>query len=114
MWPVRKWRKIFLILPNFEKRHALQNQIRIVVVNDKAAEEQTENLCSSYGKLFSTKTEISRQNVLQYLQDKNLSKLNDDQSTLCNISWSKVKHEVKHELNKIENYKSLGNNDLSK
>ena len=86
MRPVRKWRKIFLILPKFEKRHALQNQIRIVVVNDKAAEEQTENLCSSYEKLFSTKTEISRQNVLQYLQDKNLSKLNDDQSTLCNIS----------------------------
>ena len=48
----------------------------------KVAKEQTDinkDLYSFYEKLFSKNSDISRQKVLQYLQDKNLPKLNGDQ-----------------------------------
>ena len=52
------------------------------VVNDEVVKEKTEinkDLNSFHEKLFSKNNDISRQKVLQYLQDKNLPKLNDDQ-----------------------------------
>ena len=79
------------------------------------AKEETDinkNLYSFYQKLFSQNNDISRQKVLQYLQDKNLPKLNDDQCAL----WKKgiTEEEVKHELNKMEINKSPGNDGLTK
>ena len=65
-----------------EKRHAIQDQMKSSVVNDEVVKEQTEinkDLNSFHEKLFSKNNDISRQKVLQYLQDKNLPKLNDDQ-----------------------------------
>ena len=65
-----------------EKRHAIQDQMKSSVVNDEVAKEQTDinkDLYSFYEKLFSKNSDISRQKVLQYLQDKNLLKLNGDQ-----------------------------------
>ena len=65
-----------------EKRHAIQDQMKSSVVNDEVVKEQTEinkDLNSFHEKLFSKNNDISRQKVLQYLQDKDLPKLNDDQ-----------------------------------
>ena len=42
---------------------------------------------------------ISRKKVLQYLKDRNLPKLNDDQCALCEKDITE--EEVKHELNKM-------------
>ena len=58
------------------------------------------------------KWKISRQNVLQYLQDKSLPKLNDDQCVLCEKGIPE--EEIKHELNKMETNKSPGNDGLTK
>ena len=65
-----------------EKRHAIQDQMKSSVVNDEVVKEQTEinkDLNSFHEKLFSKNNDISRQKVLQYLQEKNLPKLNNDQ-----------------------------------
>ena len=98
-----------------EKRHAIQNRIKTLVVNDEVVKEQTEinkNLYSFYQKLFSKNDNISIQKVLQYLQDKNLSKLNDDQYALCEKDGTE--EEIKHEFNKMEISKSPGNDGLTK
>ena len=70
----------------------------------KGQAEVNENLYSLYQKLFSKNDDISRLNVLQYLQDKNLPKLNEDQLTLREKDITEKY--VKHELNKMENNKS--------
>ena len=104
--------KFFL---NLEKRHAIQNQVKSLVVNDEVVKEQTDinkNLYAFYQKLFSKNNDISRQKVLQFLQDKNLPKLNDDQCALCEKDITE--EEVKHELNKMEINKSPGNDGLTK
>ena len=65
-----------------EKRHAIQNQIRALVVNDEVVKERTdsnESLYSFYQKLFSKNNDISGQKIVQYLQNKNLRKLNDNE-----------------------------------
>ena len=49
---------------------------------------------------------------MQFLQDKNLPKLNDDQCALCEKDITE--EEVKHELNKMEINKSPGNDGLTK
>ena len=49
---------------------------------------------------------------MQYLQDKSLPKLNDDQCALCEKDITE--EEVKHELNKMEINQSLGNDGLTK
>ena len=49
---------------------------------------------------------------MQYLQDKNLPNLNDDQCALCEKDVTK--EEVKHGLNKMEINKSPGNDGLTK
>ena len=49
---------------------------------------------------------------MQYLQDKNLPKLNDDQCDLC--EKGETDEEVKNELNKMEINKSPGNDGLKK
>ena len=51
-----------------------------------------------YKSFLPKNNDISRQKVLQYLQDKNFPKLNDDQCALCGKD---ITEEVKHELNKI-------------
>ena len=64
-----------------EKRHAIQNQIRALAVNDEVVKERTdsnESLYSFYQKLFSKNNDISGQKIVQYLQNKNLRKLNDN------------------------------------
>ena len=48
---------------------------------------------------------------MQYLQDKNFPKLNDDQCALCGKDITE--EEVKHELNKMEINKSPGNDGLT-
>ena len=66
--------------------HAIQNQIKTLVVNDEVVKEQAEinkTLYSSCQNLFSRNTNISRQKVLQYLQDKSIQKLNNNQCALC-------------------------------
>ena len=71
------------------------------------------NLYSLYQKLFSKNDDMSRQKVFQqYLQDKNLLKLNDDQCALCGKDLTK--EEVKHELSKMKINKSHGNDGLTK
>ena len=65
-----------------EKRHAIQNQIRALAVNDEVVKERTdsnESLYSFYQKLFSKNNDISGQKIVQYLQNKNLRKLNDNE-----------------------------------
>ena len=84
------------------KRHSIQNQIKILVVNDGVVKEQIDinnNLYSFYQKLFSKNNGISRKKVLQYLKDRSLPKLNDDQCALCEKDLRE--EEVKHELNKM-------------
>ena len=49
---------------------------------------------------------------MQFLQDKNLPKLNDDQCALCEKDVTKEK--VEQELNKMEINKSTRNDDLTK
>ena len=49
---------------------------------------------------------------MQYLQDKSLPKLNDDQCALCEKDITEEK--IKHELNKIEINKSPRNDGLTK
>ena len=49
---------------------------------------------------------------MQYLQDKILPKLNEDQCTFCENDLKEA--EVKNEFNKIENNKTLGNDGLTK
>ena len=108
----RRKSKFFLHL---EKKHAIQNQVKSLIVNDEVVKEQTDinkNLYAFYQKLFSKNNDISRQKVLQFLQDKNLPKLNDDQCALCEKDITE--EEVKHELNKMEINKSPGNDDLTK
>ena len=83
------------------KRHSIQNQIKILVVNDGVVKEQIDinnNLYSFYQKLFSKNNRISRKKVFQYLKDRSLPKLNDDQCALCEKD---IREEVKHELNKM-------------
>lgn len=66
---------------------------------------------SFYQKLFFKNNGISRQNVLQYLQDKNALKLNDDQ---CAVFEKDItEKEVKHELNEMETNKFPGNDSLT-
>ena len=62
--------------------------------------------------LFSKNNDISRQKVLQFLQDKNLPKLNDDQYALSENDITE--EEIKHVLNKMEINKFPGNDGLSK
>ena len=83
------------------KRHSIQNQIKILVVNDGVVKEQIDinnNLYSFNQKLFSKNNGISRKKVFQYLKDRSLPKLNDDQCALCEKD---IREEVKHELNKM-------------
>ena len=83
------------------KRHSIQNQIKILVVNDGVVKEQIDinnNLYSFYQKLFSKNNGISTKKVFQYLKDRSLPKLNDDQCALCEKD---IREEVKHELNKM-------------
>ena len=61
---------------------------------------------------FSKKNDISRRKVLQYLQNKNLPKLNGDLCALCEKDITE--EEIKHELNKMEINKSRGNDGLTK
>ena len=49
---------------------------------------------------------------MQFLQDENLPKINDDQCALC--EKDKTEEEVKYELNKMEINKSSGNDGLKK
>ena len=49
---------------------------------------------------------------MQYLQDKSLPKLNDDQCALCEKDVTE--EEVEHGLNKMETSKSPGNDGLTK
>ena len=75
-----------------EKKHAFQNQIKTLIVNDEVVKEQSQinkNLYYFYQKLFSKNNDISRQKVLQYLQDKNLLKLNDNQCALCKKRYNR-------------------------
>ena len=84
-----------------EKIHAIQNQIKTLVVNDEVVKEKAEinkNLYFFYQKLFSKNNGISRKKVFQYLKDRSLPKLNDDQCALCEKD---IREEVKHELNKM-------------
>ena len=84
------------------KRHSIQNQIKFLVVNDGVVKEQIDinkNLYSFHQKLFSKNNGISRKKVLQYLKDRNLPKLNDDQCALCEKDITE--EGVKHELNKM-------------
>ena len=108
---VKKREKSTKFFLTFEKRHTIQNQIK-TLVNDEVVKEQTEinkYLYSFYQKLFSKNNDISRQKVLQYLQDKNLPKLNYDQCVLCekDVTEGEAKH-------KIEINKSPGNDGLTK
>ena len=83
------------------KRHSIQNQIKILVVNDGVVKEQIDinnNLYSFYQKLFSKNNGISTKKVFQYLKDRSLPKLNDDQCALCEKD---IREEIKHELNKM-------------
>ena len=69
-----------------EIKHAIQNQIKTLVVNDEVVKEQTEinkTLYSFDQNLFSRNSNISRQKILQYLQDKSVPKLNNNQCALC-------------------------------
>ena len=98
-----------------EKGHAIRNQIKTLVGNDEVIKDQTEinkNLYSFYQKRFSKNNDISRQKVLQYLQDKNLPKLNDNQCALCGKDVTE--EEVKLELNAMEMNKSPGNDGVTK
>ena len=91
--------KFFL---NLEKRHTIQNEVKSLVVNDKVVKEQTDinkNLFFFNKSFLPKNNDISRQKVLQYLQDKSFPKLNDDQCALCGKDITE--EEVKHELNKI-------------
>ena len=100
---------------NLEKRRAFQNQVKNLVVSDEVLKEQSDinkNLYSFYQKLFSENSSISRQKILQFLQDKNPPKLNDDQCALCEEDITE--EEVKHELNKMKINKSPGNDGLTK
>ena len=57
----------------------------LVAKVDEGVKKQTEinkNLYYFYQKLFPKNSDISRQKVLQYLQDKNIPKLNDNQCVL--------------------------------
>ena len=88
---------------------------KLLVVNDEVVKEQTEinnNLYSFYQKLFSRNNDISRQKVLQYLQDRNLPKLNEVQCPLCEKYVTE--EEVKNKWNKMEINKSPGNGGLTK
>ena len=76
------------------KRHSIQNQIKILVVNDGVVKEQID-----IKSFFPKNNGISRKKVLQYLKDRNLPKLNDDQCALCEKDITE--EEVKHELNKM-------------
>ena len=76
------------------KRHSIQNQIKILVVNDGVVKEQID-----IKSFFPKNNSISRKKVLQYLKDRNLPKLNDDQCALCEKDITE--EEVKHELNKM-------------
>ena len=78
---------------------------KLKVLYDEVVKEQTDinkNLYSVY------------QMLLQYLQDKNLPKLSDDQYPLCKKDITE--EEVKHELNKMKIFwnKSPGNDGLTK
>ena len=66
---------------NLEKRPAIQNQIKALVINNEILKEQS---------FFFKNNDISRQKVLQYLRDKNVLKLNDDQCALCEIGGGKT------------------------
>ena len=128
------------------KRHAIQNQIKTLVVNDEVVKEQTEinkthiplinplnvnpekwsntlkqivgNLATICLSVFDHFMNLALKGlkavtkVLQYLQDKNLPKLNDGQCPLFEKDITEEK--VKHELNKLEINKSPGNDGLTK
>ena len=53
------------------------------MISCKKANWYQSKLNSFYQKLFSKYNDISRQKVLQYPQNSNLPKLNDDQCTSC-------------------------------
>ena len=83
---------------------------KLIKICKKKQTEINKNLFSFYQKLFFKNNGISRQNVLQYLQDKNALKLNDDQ---CAVFEKDItEKEVKHELNKMETNKFPGNDSL--
>ena len=110
-----KGKKSTTFFLNLEKRHAIPNQVKSLVVNDEVVKEQTDinkNLYSFYQKIFFKNSDISRQKVLQYLQDKNLPKLTDNQCVLCEKDITE--EEPKHELNKMEINKYPENDGLAK
>ena len=107
---VRKRRKSTKFFLNLEKILAIQNQIKSLAVNDEIVKEQTDinkNLYSFYQKLFSKNNDVSRQKVLQYLQEKTHPKLNDDRYGFCEKDITE-EEEAKHGLNKMEINKSPG------
>ena len=67
---------------------------------------------SFYQKLFPKYNGISGQKVLQYVQDKNLPKWNNNQCALCEKDI--IEEEVKHELIKMKINRSSGNDGLTK
>ena len=98
-----------------ERIHTTQNQIKTLVVKDEVAKEQIEinkNLNYFFQKLFAKNNHISRHKVLQYLQEKTLPKLNENQCPLCEKGITE--EEVKHELNKMEINKSPENDGLTR
>ena len=87
------------------------NQVLYDVIVNKQT-DINKNSYSFYQKLFTKNNGISRQKVLQFLQDKNLPKSNDDQCSLCEKDITE--EEVKHELDIMEISKSPGNDGLTK
>ena len=104
--------KFFL---NLEKKHAVQGQIRSLLVDEKEINEQDQinkHLLSFYDSLFSENIKKSKPDLIKYLDTVAIPKLNNKDIKIC--EGIITEDELFDALCSMENNKSPGNDGLTK
>lgn len=103
------------IILNLEKTRAIQNQTRLLKVNEhelKEKEKINNELHQFYQNLFSKNINNSQEKIVNYLNNTDTSKLSNEQREQCEGKLRES--EVREALSKMENNKLPGNNGLTK
>ena len=112
---VRVWRKIFKILLNLEKQHALLNQVQTILCSESQVTNQdkiNQELKCFSKNIFTEKSEFQKENINAYLGQINISLPTEEQSQTCECPLTKS--ELLNALIIILNNESPGNDRLTK
>ena len=112
---VRVWRKIFEILLNLEKQHALLNQVQTILCSENKVTDQdkiNQELECFSKNIFTEKSEFHKEDIYAYLGQINISTPTEEQSQTC--EGPITKYELLNALIIIPNNESPGNDRLTK